>query len=511
MAYTYLSMAHAGLALAGGAYLLIALAVVGRFRPGAADDTAGRFTPPVTILKPLCGDEPHLYECLSSFCRQDYPAYQIVFGIRDANDPAKRLVERLIAEFPDADLSLVCDARIRGPNLKVSNLINMMGACRHDIVVISDSDVVVDRHALAAAVAPLAESGVGAVTCLYAGAAVAGLASRLGALYINDWFLPSALVDHALSGVDGCWGPLTAVRRMALADAGGLEALVGYLADDNRLGRLLRQSGWEVRLSPHVVHTTSAETSLAELVSHEVRWGRTVRTCRARDHLLSLVTFPLPVLLALLAAAPTWWGAGLTGLFLALRFALHFSVRARLGWPGRRSAWLLPVRELLCFVVWAISLVGSRVNWRRRTYRITADGGLAVAGLREAAGLRTTEAGPNWGFSLKVVVMIVAAATVDWSTPPEFEIFALYATAVFVSARFGGLYQGLLAAVLAVVSIVIQGVFQGNPYSSAEFFALAVANKTAILAAVSMLTPRMCRLAARREVGDAAVSPVAAE
>ena len=375
MAYTYFTMAHAGLALAGIAYLLIALAVVRRFRPGGVADRDGRFTPPVTILKPLCGDEPHLYECLRSFCRQDYPAYQIVFGIRDANDPVRRQVERLMEEFPQADLSLVCDARIRGPNLKVSNLINMMAECRYDIVVISDSDVVVDHHALAAVVAPLAESGVGAVTCLYAGTAVAGLASRLGALYINDWFLPSALVDHALSGVDGCWGPLTAVRRAALADAGGLEALVGYLADDNRLGRLLRRSGWEVRLSPHIVHTTAAEADLAELLCHEVRWGRTVRTCRARDHLLSLATFPLPVLLGLLAVAPTRWGVGLTALFLALRFALHFSVRARLASVEMSATWLLPARELLCFVVWAISLVGSRVTWRRRTSRITADGG----------------------------------------------------------------------------------------------------------------------------------------
>ena len=510
MTYAYVSMVQAGLALAAIAYLLIALTVVGRFRPDQGRGQPPGFTPPLTVLKPLCGNEPHLYECLRSFCVQDYPAYQIVFGIRDADDPARLLVERLMAEFPLADLVLVCDPRIRGPNLKVSNLINMMAACRHDIVVISDSDEVIDRSALAAVVAPLAESGVGAVTCLYAGTAVGGLASRLGASYINDWFLPSALVDNALSGVDGCWGPLTSVRRTALADAGGLEALVGYLADDNRLGRLLRQAGWEVRLSPHVVLTTAAESSLADLVSHEVRWGRTVRTCRARDHLLSLVTFPLPFLLALLAAAPTRWGIGLTALFLALRFSLHFSVRTRLAVPDRSSAWLLPARELLCFAVWAISLVGNRVTWRRRTYRITSDGGLAVDGLRRSPAPQS-EGGVDWWFPLKVVGMVAVVIAVDWATPPEFEIFALYCAAVFVSARFGGLGQGVWAALLALISIVVQGVFQGNPYSSLQFFILAVANKAAVLAAVGVLTPRLRRAASEPATGVAEPIRLAAE
>ena len=492
MELTGVALAHAGLALAGIAYLLIALSVVQRSRLRAENGTGPAFCPPATILKPLCGEEPGLYQCLRSFCLQDYPVYQIVFGIRDSDDKARAVVERLMAEFPHLDLTLVCDARIRGPNLKVSNLVNMMAACRHDIVVISDSDVLVDPRALAAAIAPLAESSVGAVTCLYAGTAMGGLAARLGAAYINDWFLPSALVDHALSGVDGCWGPLTAVRRTALADAGGLEALAGYLADDNRLGRLLRRAGWEVRLCRHVVHTMSSEASLGELISHEMRWGRTVRTCRPSDHLLSLVTFPLPLLIALLAAAPTRWGAGLTILFVALRFVLHFAVRSRLPGPAKSSAWLLPLRELICFAVWAISLVGRRVTWRRRNYLITADGGLEVAGLRDGDPAEA-ETGWQWRFSLKVVAMISVATAIDWMTPPEFEVFALYAAATFVAAGLGGRWQGMLAALLAIVSIVLQGTFQGNPYSSTEFFLLAVANKMAVLAAVGVLTPRRRR------------------
>jgi ceramide glucosyltransferase len=271
----------------------------------------------------------------------------------------------------------VVDGRGHGPNLKVGNLINMMAVCRHDIVVISDSDVLADPQALAAVVAPLAEERMGAVTCLYKGAATGGLASTLGALFINDWFLPSALVDFRLNGVDGCFGPLTAVRRSALAEAGGLEALVDYLADDNRLGRLLREKGWKLRLSRHLVHTMVGEDGLGALIRHELRWSRTVRACRPWDHVLSVVTFPLPLLLTLLALHPTPLGGFWLAVYGGLRLALHRAVRARAGLQAPPASWLLPLRELLCFLVWGLSLIGNHVYWRRREYRITAGGRLA--------------------------------------------------------------------------------------------------------------------------------------
>jgi ceramide glucosyltransferase len=460
-------------AAAGIAYCLLALSQVLLFRaPEPADDGGPR--PAVSILKPLCGAEPRLYECLRSFCELDYPVYQLVFGVRAGDDPAIRTVERLRAEYPGRDIALVVDARIHGANLKVSNLINMMAACRHGVLVIADSDVEVTPDALAAVVAPLADPSVGAVSTLYRGVATGGMFSTLGALYINDWFLPSVLVDERLNGVDGLFGAMISVRRSALEEVGGFEALKDCLADDNRLGRLLRERGWAIRLSRHTVGTMVGETSAASLFSHETRWARTVRACRAADHVLSVVTFPLPLVLALLALAPSALGAGLALTLYGLRVALHYAVHARLAVGGAPVPLLLPLREALNMAVWTASLFGNRVRWRERSYVVTAKGDLCPATDRPVQW-------PAW----KPLALVLGTAAVDWLTPAEVEILALYAAVVAVNAKQGGIRNGSLAALLSLASVAIQGVFQGNPYTAPEFFALALLNKAVILFAIA--------------------------
>ena len=156
--------------------------------------SVGRGTRPVTVLKPLCGAEPETYDSLRSFCDQAYPEYQIVFGVSDSNDPAVGIVERLQREFPQANLQIAIDRRQHGSSRKVSNLINMMPLARYDMLVLSDSDIRVGRDYLARIVAPLQDRGVGIVTCAYRGVPRAGLWSQLGALFINDWFIPSVRV-----------------------------------------------------------------------------------------------------------------------------------------------------------------------------------------------------------------------------------------------------------------------------------------------------------------------------
>ena len=183
-------------------------------RPGEA--------PAVTILKPLCGDEHELYECLRSFCDQDYPKFQIVFGVADGADPAAEVVSRLQREFPRLDLKLVVDRRQHGSSRKVSNLMNMMPLARHDFLVISDSDVRVPRNYLSRIVPPLLDPDVGIVTCPYRGVPRSGLWSLLGSMFINDWFIPSVRVA-ALSGSRAfAFGVTIALRRQVLASIGGV-------------------------------------------------------------------------------------------------------------------------------------------------------------------------------------------------------------------------------------------------------------------------------------------------
>jgi len=332
--------------------------------------------PPLSVIKPLCGAEPRLYQCLRSFCDQDYPDYQIIFGVRESGDPSVAIVERLMAEYPGRDISLVCDARLHGANLKISNVMNILPHCRHDTLLISDSDVEVGSDCFRHVVAAMTDPKVGAVSCIYKGVGNGNLVSRLGAMNINEWIVPSILLDRALNGIDASLGPVMALRRPALDAIGGFAAVANYLAEDHEIGELLIKAGWKVRLSDYTIDTMVEERDLASLFAHEVRWAHTVRAVRPIDHILSLVTCVLPLLAVLVLLHPTWWGGGLLATYLALRLSLHGAVRKRLTLTTPGHIWLVPVREALCFAVWFYSLFSRAVVWRGQPFRLLAGGRL---------------------------------------------------------------------------------------------------------------------------------------
>lgn len=368
-----------GLFLAAGsaAYLLLAMwrVATSRFETAPEQPSAPAFLPPVTVLKPLCGAEPRLYECLRSFCEQDYPELQIVFGVGDSGDGAIPVVKRLIAEFPGRDLALVIDGGVHGSNLKVGNLVNMARLAKHDIIAVSDSDILVTRDCLARFVTPFADASIGAVTCLYKAAPSSGLASKLGALFINDWFLPSAMVDAGMRDVTYCFGPLSAVRRDALESIGGFTRLASQLADDFMMGHLIAASGYKVRLS-HVVPSTVVAENFRSLFWHELRWARTVKTVKPGEYFLSVMMEPLPVVAALLLPYPFLGGWAVLAAVVMLRVALHCLLDARFRFDYPICPWLLPLREGMCFAVWVASYLGSDIRWRHRRFSIGSDGEL---------------------------------------------------------------------------------------------------------------------------------------
>ncbi len=361
------------IAAAGASYLSLAIWRVIRF-PARRDGVLA-VRPPVTVLKPICGIEPRLYECLRSFCALDYAPLQIIFGVGDPADPAIAVVERLIEEFPGRDLCLVVDSAVHGTNLKVSNLVNMYRSAKHDIIIVSDSDTEVAGDCLDALVEPLSDRSVGAVTCLYKGAPVPGLASRLGALFINDWFLASAVVDAGMRDVAYCFGPVSAVRRDALEAIGGFGMLSFHLADDFLLGRMIAAAGYKVQLARYVADIVVAE-NYRSLLRHELRWARTVRTVKPGEHFMSLVMEPLPVLLLLLLPYPRLGGWAIVAAIVAMRVLLHHLVRWRFAIGEPSSAWLLPLRECLCFAIWLASFRSSNVSWRQRDFVIASGGRL---------------------------------------------------------------------------------------------------------------------------------------
>jgi ceramide glucosyltransferase len=363
------------LALAGIVYLLLSLRHVLAFREdqGSPDSLD---LPPLSVLKPLCGAEPRLYECLRSFVDQDYPSFEIVFGVRDGDDPALAVVERLRSEFPDRDIRVVVDGSIHGANLKMSNVRNILGACRHDLLLVSDSDVEVGRQCFRSLVSAMADPKVGSVSCIYKGRPTQGWISVLGALNINGWIVPSVLLDRALNGIEASLGPTMLLRREALESVGGFAAVSDHLAEDHEIGELLIKAGWKVRLGAYTVDTMVDETSLSALFRHEVRWAHTVRAMRPMDHALSLVTCSLPLLLVLHVAHPTRWGGILLGTYIVLRLILDLAVRARFTITRPAPLWLVPMREVLCFAVWLYSNFSRAIIWRGQPYRLMRDGRL---------------------------------------------------------------------------------------------------------------------------------------
>ena len=334
---------------------------------------------PVSVLKPLCGDEPRLYENLRSFCVQSHPAFQLVFGLHGADDPASAVVRRLQLEFPERDIELVIDSRVHGTNLKVSNLVNMLPHARHGWLVLADSDVGVDSDYLERVTAPLADPGVGVVTCLYRGAARAGGWSRFGALFIDDWFVPSVQVAHLFASPRFSFGATIALRRETLTAIGGFEALNDRLADDFWLGELIRRRGFRTVLSDVIVDTDVNDRTLSDVWAHELRWMRTIRFAQPVGFALAFVTFPFPVLAVGLALARTDPCAAIAAIGALGRLLVYFAQRrGRLEPSPAYEVALVPWRDILLFAVWAAAHMGSVVRWRDQVFRPKTEQGASA-------------------------------------------------------------------------------------------------------------------------------------
>lgn len=366
----------------GCAYLLYAGFAVRHFAARRRPTEAG--SRPVSILKPLCGEDPDLYDNLASFCRQSYAHWQIVFGVQDANDPAIAVVRRLMAEYPDTDLALVVEGGRRDGNLKVANLQNMLPAARHELIVIADSDMRVAPDYLAAVTAPLADPALGLVTCLYRGVPAGGIWSKLACLHINHGFLPQAVVAEMIGAGAGCFGATVALRRDTLEAIGGLAAVADALADDHALGAAVRRLGRKVVLSPVIIDNIIAEPGLGALFRHELRWARTIRAVAPAGFVGTVLTQPVVLASAALAlgAIPLAAAAVLAAALLS-RAAMVRLVDRSLRLPPT-PLWLLPIRDVLSFVVFAASFFSRTVAWRDRTFRIGPKGRLILDGDRPA-------------------------------------------------------------------------------------------------------------------------------
>lgn len=365
------------MASVGCLYLVCAAVVSARFGGKAISKPIA--PPSVSILKPLRGDEPGLFRNLASFCTQTYPApVQLIFGVHDVNDEAIAVVQRLKASFPDKDLHLVIEPAVRGTNPKISNLMNMIRAARHQFIVLADCDIGVPADYLLQVAAASEEPGVGGVTCLYHGVAASGFWSKLGALAIDAHFLPNVLIGLGSGLAKPCFGSTIALHRSRLDEIGGFEAFSNSLADDYAIGAALRDKGLRIAVLPLLVEHSCGASSLAELWRHELRWARTLRTVAPFGYAGSLVTHPLAFALLAFATGTPMGGSAFAILAILCRIVLlHVTTPSHS--PALPPYWLIPIRDLFSFAIFVWSFCGRDIAWRGRNYRVRADGMLLCA------------------------------------------------------------------------------------------------------------------------------------
>ena len=337
--------------------------------------------PPISVLKPLCGQDDHLEENLRSFFTQDYLDYEILFAVDRMDDPAVAIVDKVRRDFPQGPkVHLIETGDPTVPNRKAHSLGRLVPRARHSILVMSDSDVHVPPDLLRRVAAEFQDPNVGVVTCPYRAVPGQGFWSRLEAIGMNTEFLAGVLVAWLVGEMNFALGPTLAARREVIEAMGGFGDLGNYLAEDFEIGNRAPRLGYRVVLSSCVIEHRIGSQTLSENLQHRLRWARSTRRSRPVGYWGQIFTNPLPLALLLWLAVPRLWPLlAITVFFRAL------AAWSTAGWvlhdplTGRRW-WLVPFQDLISVFVWIAGLFGNTINWRGRRYKLLRDGRFQFAG-----------------------------------------------------------------------------------------------------------------------------------
>jgi ceramide glucosyltransferase len=350
------------------------------FRDSELQESEGEpVTPPVSILKPVKGLDHGAYESFASFCDQDYPQFELVFAVADADDPAVAVIRRLQREHPHRSIRLIVGQSF-GANRKASLLHHLSSEAAHEVLVISDSDMRVTRDYLRRVVAPLADRTVGLVTCPYKGDGCSNVLGRLEALHMGATFLPAVLVArHIVAGL--AMGATIALHKYDLERLGGFAAVADYLADDYQIGVRVAELGKRVEISDYVVVSIIGSPEFVAQWRREVRWAKCNRVCRPNQYPWMFLMFSTPLSLLYLASSGfDSLGWGMLAISVTMRWIVAWSVASYTGDTATQAslAWL-PARDVLSAAVWCAGLIGRRVVWRGEEFVLSKDGRMAPA------------------------------------------------------------------------------------------------------------------------------------
>lgn len=354
-------------------YYALASAAALRFFRHAHSQILPEYRPPVSVLKPVHGVDFGSYENFASFCKQDYGDYEILFAVNDERDPAIPLIQGLITQFPERRIRLFVGAEQLGANQKVNNLARLAREAQNDVLVLTDGDVRVRPGFLREVVAPLRDKNIGAVTSFYRAIAEENLGAKLEAAGAASDFFAGVLMAEWIEGIKFALGASIATTKQWLGNIGGFASIADALADDYELGLRIAKAGGAIVLSEEAVWTMYPAQTIRSFWDHQLRWARTVRSCRPLSYLGLLFTQGLPWALLAALIAPSKWMAGASLIaYIGLRLAMAWTVGV---WGVRdevlrRNLWLVPLRDAIYFVVWLASFGSNRIRWGSTEYAV---------------------------------------------------------------------------------------------------------------------------------------------
>jgi ceramide glucosyltransferase len=345
------------------------------------------FQPPISILKPICGVDSTTYENLASFCQQDYPDYQIIFGVQDLHDSGLKVVKQIIRDFPLVDIQFVITDRPLGANLKVGNLANTLVKAKSNILLLADCDVQVQPNYLQQVVQPLSNPNVGVVTCLYRSLAQ-GWVAALEALSTTTEFHPGVLVSNQLEGAQFAMGQTIVIRRSVLEEIGGFEGIADYLADDFQLGYRAAKAGYNVVLSHHIIEHVLPACTLIDSLQRQIRWMLVIRVSRPWGYAGLIFTYGTVsslLFLLLTQASLIGWIVLATTWTIRLVMAWFVGVKHLHDPVAKRLLWLVPLRDCLSFALWGYGFLCNIIKWRDHPFKLTKDGEMVGLTMQELA------------------------------------------------------------------------------------------------------------------------------
>lgn len=341
-------------------------------------ETKQKFLPPVSLLTPICGLEWELEDNLISFCQQDYPQYQIIFCLQNSNESCLKLLTKIQDKFAYLDIEIVTNPQPIGNNLKINNLANAIAVTKYPILVITDSDIQVKADYLQEVVQPLGDDSVGLVTCLYT-SLTKGFLAAFEALEISTQFHPRVLTARKIEGIKYAFGSTIVIRQKILEEIGGFLRIADYLADDYQLGNLVAKLGYQVVLSNHIVSHRLANVTFSSFLARQSRWAKCIRVERFWGYLGLIFTQGTVIsLLLLLATGLAGWAFWLCVITWIIRVLMAFVIGVKFlnDKVARQYLILVPIRDIVSFLLWCYNLVGNRINWRDYKFELAKGGKL---------------------------------------------------------------------------------------------------------------------------------------